>query len=130
MVADADGGIVGLEITPDSAPVKLVADDGYLVHTNHFLTDALASRDALVEQFPDSPQRFEQAETMLRANHGRITRDVVRGVLRSLTCGAAAICRHDSLETIGSFIADPGSGSLQVTIGSPCVRDYEKLHLA
>jgi len=130
VAGDADGGVVGLEIAPDAAPVRLDPDCGCVVHTNHFLSETLAPRDALLPQFPDSPQRLEQARSMLRASQGRITQEVVEGVLRSHTCGPASICRHDDLETIGSFIADPGSGTVRVTIGSPCLTDYETLSLA
>lgn len=130
VAADADGAILGLEVVPEAAPARLAPDDDIVLHTNHFLTPAFAQRDALLAQFPDSPRRLTEARTMLHDSHGRITFDVLVDVLRSHTCGAASICRHDELETIGSFIAEPAAGSLTVAVGSPCLTEYERFELA
>ncbi len=128
--ADSGGAILGLEIVPDAMPAELSAGEDVVVHTNHFLSEAFAPREALLEQFPDSPTRLAEAHRMIRSSHGGISVESIAGMLRSHTSGPASICRHTELETIGSFIAEPATGSFAATIGSPCMAEYERFELA
>jgi hypothetical protein len=64
---------------------------------------------------------------LLRAEHGRVTLETVKGALRDHDGGETAICRHElerPMKTIASIIAEPEHGRLHVTRGNPCETDY------
>ena len=126
LVGDRSGRLLDVEATPDGYAV-LEADDGILVHTNHFQSARYAPEERLLESLPDSAVRLERMRRLLRTEHGGITLETVKRCLRDHDGEATAKCRHEParpMKTIASIIAEPEHGRLHVARGNPCESDY------
>ena len=130
VLGDGAGNVLGLEVAPSLGMATVEPDNHVLAHTNHFLSPGLAARDALLRQFPDSPRRHERAMHLLSGNHGEITLQTFFDLFRDHSGSTASICRHDDLESVGSFVACVEDGVLYATTGSPCLSDYQRFELA
>jgi isopenicillin-N N-acyltransferase like protein len=126
LIGDKSGRLVDVEATPDGYAV-VEAEDGILVHTNHFQSARYAPQERLLDSLPDSAARLARMREQLRASHGRITLDTVKSALRDHAGGEPAICRHEPgrpMKTIASIIAEPEHGRLHVARGNPCETEY------
>jgi isopenicillin-N N-acyltransferase-like protein len=114
-----------LELCPDG--VAVVAADGLLLHTNHFLDPGLAGGERLALERPMTIDRLEH----LRANpEGLAAVDVTArvGVLLSHGPDAAPVCAHPDLtaalherwETVATISLDLAAAALVVHEGGPC----------
>jgi isopenicillin-N N-acyltransferase-like protein len=103
----------------------LDAEDGVIIHTNHFRSASLAPEDALLASLPDSAWRQRRMEALLADRHGRITIDDLKRALSDHDHWPTSICRHESeVRTIASIIAEPEQGRLHVAGGTPCSSDF------
>jgi isopenicillin-N N-acyltransferase-like protein len=126
VLGDRSGRILDVEATPDGFAV-VEAEDGIVVHTNHFRSDRFRPEERLLASLPDSEHRLARMTSLLGAARGAITVDTMKACLRNHDDGPASICRHEPqrpMKTIASMIADPDAGLLHVARGNPCENDY------
>lgn len=128
MIADAKEDIVDLETTPDDFEI-IDSTEGFLVHTNHFLTPKFAPTDLLLKDFPDSPIRLRRMEELLRENLRKITPHDLKVFLSDHLNHPFSICRHSdntpkAMKTILSVIFEPERGILHAAKGNPCENSY------
>ena len=85
LIGHTDGLAVTVEAAPgDHAQLHLLfAEDGVLLHTNHFLADIGAARDLTAFIFPDSPFRLD-----------RMRRAVAEAPSFSLELGQSLLADH------------------------------------
>ncbi len=135
-VAAAGGGgpaLASFELSP-SGLGRVDAEEGLLLHTNHFVAPLRGGEDAFRRDYPDSEQRLAELESGLRADRSPIDGERIKAALRSHEAGRIAICCHDAdnpahderLETLASVLMDLGEGRMEISDGAPCVAEYER----
>jgi isopenicillin-N N-acyltransferase-like protein len=100
-----------VELSPDGPTVIRPDADGWLVHTNHFLT---------------RPPGDDEDDS--RARHDRLTQLLRAGAPVKEALAHAPICRHDDpsipwpdrIATLLAIHIDPGARSLEIADGPPC----------
>lgn len=128
-VLEFDGGQargVVIELSPDGVAVR-EAEDGYLLHTNHFLDPGLAAGDRLIPIGDDTLSRMTRLRE-LREVLRRAGRTEVAGGLVSHWADGAPICAHprddaaetNRWETKMTFSLDLATPSLGLHPGGPC----------
>ncbi|MDP2871127.1 MAG: C45 family peptidase [Bacillota bacterium] len=131
-----DGEALDVEFSPRGWAV-LEANDGLLVHTNHFLADCGAPDQGLARPGAKSTfVRLARARRLLRllsrtravggTPGGGISPEDLMAVLGDHLDRPYSVCRHippppdEAGQTDLAFIADPGRGLIWVSDGPPC----------
>jgi isopenicillin-N N-acyltransferase-like protein len=136
LLAHAAGEILDLELTATHADF-IYADDGWLVHTNHFESVQLRGGDAGLATSMSTVARAARARRLLAASPGDISLDTFHRILADHTYGNYAICRHAALgepvlqqsATRASMVMDLGARTIYVAAGQPCQEEYRLVAL-
>jgi len=138
LLAHAAGEIVDLEVTAANADF-LYADDGWLVHTNHYESVRLRGGDTGLTTSMSTLARAARARRLLSATAARkdVSLDTLRRILTDHTYGAYAICRHaepaepplQQTATRASVLMDLSARTLYLAAGQPCRHDYQEFSL-
>ena len=132
LIASKNGQAVSIETGPQSNDI-MYADDGYLVHTNHFVSPRMTDFvDVGHRNFPDSFLRHGRMKKLIRDAGCEITTDDVKLMLQDHTDKPDSICRHfgplrlpgKSTETVFSIVMDLTAGTMEVAPGNPCEVPY------
>jgi len=134
LLAHAEGDVLDLELTAADVDF-LYADDGWLVHTNHFESPRLRAGDTGLLTSMSSLPRAARARRLLAAARGQISLHTFQTILADHAYGAYAICRHESGDeaelqrtaTRASVILDLAEGTMHVAAGQPCQQPYRTL---
>lgn len=122
-VSEAGGAaLFAVELSPGGAAVVWPDEDGWLIHTNHFLSPPPRGEDTQPQMYPS---------TLLR--HWHLERAVRAGVEPALALQAhfpagESICRHadpsvawsERRATLLSLAIDPGAPAMRIAAGAPC----------
>lgn len=134
--SDKNGEIYSLEGSATDHAV-LYAVDGYLVHTNHYVSQKMHK----YEEFPDgvhtSTVRYHRALRLIRGQLGHVTVDSMVRIFRDHVNRPGSICRHadpkvhrlDISETIFSVIFDLTAMRAHICKGHPCTGTYSVFDL-
>jgi isopenicillin-N N-acyltransferase-like protein len=132
---DRSGLVCDLETSATGS--SEVAGDGWLVHTNHYVSPAMAPFEASYED--ESRRRLTRAETLLAAGiaRGDEPLGLVATVLRDHANAPDAVCGHpgareprpDESVTVASLICDLDNGRLHACAGPPCENPYRVFDL-
>jgi isopenicillin-N N-acyltransferase-like protein len=124
--------VVDVELVPEGpealAPRTWTGD--YLVHTNHFLSERLASDEQYLPRLPDSQPRYCRMESLLRERYGHLSLADLKACFADHDGFPRSICRHAegepdrAMKSIYSVIGEPDRGLLHVSVGNPCESDY------
>ncbi len=122
--------IFDVEATP-AGPALLEdsAGEGFLVHTNHFLSPCFRTAETDRAALPDSFPRLDRMTSLLQEARGKIGVDRMRTFLADHANHPCSICRHEGdgegrMVTVGGLIAEPDAGRLHVSRGNPCRGDW------
>jgi isopenicillin-N N-acyltransferase-like protein len=124
-VLDADGGGACFELSP-AGVARIEAQDGLLVHTNHFL-DARLARDEAEQPAAWLPGSRARLAAALRAAPCALSDGLA--LLGTHESDPQAICRHDEpsgelnrplMGTVVSLAMRPAVPELRVAAGQPC----------
>lgn len=134
-LADANGEIYTVE-TSATAHAFLYADEGWAVHTNHYLSPKL---QALEEPgaYAGSHVRLNRARRLLRAQLGRVSAASLQSLLRDHVNHPHSICTHEDPQepsheqnlTLVSLIMDITAGTIWAAPGPPCEGEYGEVRL-
>ncbi len=140
LVAHRDGIAVDVEAAPGdfSSLYLLFPEDGVLVHTNHFRSPALDTKDVSLWVMPDSPFRLERLRTAVSATGGALGLDTFRAVLGDHANYPSGVCCHpdtrmpgyDQGATVASVLMDLDDQRLWLADGHPCSTPYRALDYA
>lgn len=135
-VAYASGGeaeLVAVELSPGGGVAVRPDDDGWLVHTNHFLSPPARGVDREPEAGPGSMLRLAHLEAMLRAGVAP------REALASHAPAEEPVCRHiefdrdavweDQLATLLTTQINPAGPAFSLAPGPPCTVAFEPVAL-
>jgi len=143
-LCDSSGEIYSLEGSATDF-CALYAHEGYLVHTNHYLSDKMAKYEAAFqrakEKSPgadaDSIIRRNRALRLLKRELGKVTVASLANILSDHVNYPNSICRHtdesvqplEQYKTIFSIIIDVTHLKVLVCRGNPCVGKYNEYTL-
>lgn len=137
LVAHEDGLAVDIEAAPGdfSRLFLLFADDGVLLHTNHFLSPALDRKDVSLWVMPDSPFRLERLRAEVVRARPALSIDVFRQALSDHANHPSGVCCHpdirfaplDQGSTVASVLMDLGPKRMWLADGHPCSTPYRLL---
>jgi isopenicillin-N N-acyltransferase-like protein len=136
LLAHAAGEILDLELTATDADY-IYADNGWLVHTNHFESVRLRGGDAGLATSGGTLARAARARRLLTAALGDISLDTFHRILTDHVYGACAICRHadpgepalQQSATRASLVMDLVARMIYVAVGQPCQEEYRLVTL-
>jgi len=123
----------------------LYAQEGYLVHTNHYLSEKMAKYEAAFqkasEKSPgggaDSIIRYNRALKLLKRELGKVTVDFLANILSDHVNHPNSICRHinesdpplQQCKTIFSIIMDVTHLKVLICQGNTCMGKYREYKL-
>ncbi len=130
MLADRNGEIFSVESSATDHDI-LYAHDGWLVHTNHYLSLKMRR----IEQpgvYASSNFRLRRAERLLRRQVGEIAAASLQAILRDHASYPDSICNHENMghephdrsRTLLSLIMDLTDMMMWVAPGPPCCGEY------
>lgn len=132
MIGSAKGEGMSLEVGPADFDA-LYAEEGFLGHTNHFITPRLMYvKDTTRIALPDSFQRLGRLRTMVKELGKKVGVGDIKRMMADHTSYPDSICRHeDELEaegkrlgTIFSLIMDLEREEMYFAPGNPCNTEY------
>lgn len=132
--ADGSGAIADLELTPDSV-TWLDDQEGFFVHTNHYVVEPNRSRPDLQPTIADTTARFKRMRELISARYGQLDVSSMQGLLADHEGYPTSICRHEAMPdgtpggpaigpTVASMISVPQRGVMYVCAGKPCEGEY------
>lgn len=142
IVADSNGQIYDIE--GSATDFELIhATDGYLVHTNHYVTQKMSSYESdfqgdikSIRGHMCSVARYNRALSLLRESE-EISLQRIMEILRDHANSPCSICRHvdekakvgDRVKTIFSSVVDITAQEMWICCGNPCLGEYHRYTL-
>jgi isopenicillin-N N-acyltransferase-like protein len=135
MIAHESGEIYSVEVSSRKFAI-LSAQDGYLVHTNHYLDQ----RMQMIEYEPDdlisTRVRFFRADRLLRSSDQH-TIQSIQNIQRDHVNFPNSICNHvednmdplDREKTVNSMVIDLTARAMHIAWGNPCVNPAHTYYL-
>jgi len=139
IVADKNGQIYDIEGSATDFEL-IYAIDGYVVHTNHYVTQRMRRYEGdflkFVRGYMCSVCRYNRALSLLRESE-EISLQRVMEILRDHANSPCSICRHvnekvkveDRSKTIYSTVVDLTAQEMWVCYGNPCSGEYHRYTL-
>ena len=128
VVTGADGTIEDVELTPEGYAALGDAGEGFIVHSNHFLSSRFRSQETDAASTPSSFPRYERIRQLILAQYGQLTVEIMQRIMSDHENQPLSICRHpqvgDSGKTVACLIAEPEQGRFHVCRGNPCANDF------
>ncbi|BAN48365.1 C45 family peptidase [Metapseudomonas resinovorans] len=129
LVAAVEGAsaAVSVELHPGGPALVFPDDNGLLIHTNHFLAEAVRPFDTEPAAYPDTLVRYDLLRRRLAGRAGLETHDLLTA-LNSHLGSTGALCCHPAADlpqtgqyaTLASITLDVLAGTLQALPGGPC----------
>ena len=135
MLCHKDGFAIDFETTPYDIDF-IEPKDGYIVHTNHFLSERLRKDDkGIANKGGDSLIRKQVAETIIRKNLENITISTIKDIQQNLVCTPYSVCtlpnqedhKLDQWTTMSSIIMNLSKLELAITYGNPSIEPYSNI---
>jgi isopenicillin-N N-acyltransferase like protein len=137
LIAHRDGMAVDVEAAPgDFSRLYLnFPEDGVLLHTNHFRSEALPLKDVSLWVMPDSPFRLERLKAAVNGAAPKLALEDFRAVLADHANFPSGVCCHpdarmaplDQGATVASVLMDLDERTMWVADGHPCTTPYREL---
>ena len=143
IICDENGEIYSMEGSGTDFDA-LYAEEGYLVHTNHYLSPKMAKYEAVFQakhdKTPlraDSIIRYNRGLRLIEKELGKITVETFKKIMADHVNHPWSICRHiderlppkDRSKTVFSEIIDLTHRAIWACRGNPCVGQYAKFEL-
>ena len=114
----------------------LYALDGYMAHTNHYLTRPMQEIEKDPEELISSRVRYYRANRLLRQNESH-TIKTLQAIQKDHTNFSNSICNHavdvndplDREKTINAMVIDLTAREMHIAWGNPCQNSYHTFHL-
>jgi isopenicillin-N N-acyltransferase-like protein len=136
VVTGGCGTIEDVELTPAGYATLGDHGEGFIVHTNHFLSRRFRTEQTDAASLKDSFPRWERIRELVQEAYGRLTVETMQRILSDHANHPTSICRHSPArslatsatdnvgKTVASLIAEPGRGRFHVCRGNPCENGY------
>ena len=131
VIAHRDGEAIDAECTPNDT-LFLHPQQGFLTHTNHFLSLSFRVKDTGKILVPDTVIRNHRASRFFQEKRGELKVDTIKEVLTDHFGRPDSICRHrderlhpnEQWETLTSMIINLTEREMLYTNGPPCSNPY------
>jgi len=136
IVCDSNGEIYSMEGSATTFDA-LYADDGWLIHTNHYLSPKMWKYEANMHTRFSSIVRYNRATRLFKRELGKVDISTFRRILSDHVGYPESICRHpdpalgvdDQAQSIFSIVCDLTNKVLWVCYGNPCEGEYKKYEI-
>ncbi|MDH3366050.1 MAG: C45 family peptidase [Thermoplasmata archaeon] len=133
IVCDSNGEIYSMEGSATTFDA-IYAEEGYLVHTNHYLSPRMWKFEADMHSRFSSIMRYNRAKKLFRQEVGEVDVSTFMRVLSDHVGYPESICRHpdpklsesEQTMTIFSSVFDLTNKAIWVCPGNPCTGTYER----
>jgi isopenicillin-N N-acyltransferase-like protein len=130
LLADRHGELYTVE-TSATTHVVLYGEEGWLIHTNHFLSPKMQALEE-AGTYSSSNVRLYRARRLLRSQLGHVTVESLQTLLRDHVNYPDSICSHEDPDdppherecTLVSLIMDLTARVLWAAPGPPCKGEY------
>jgi len=110
--------------------------DGYMVHTNHYLSQTMKEIEKDPEELISSRVRYFRANRLLRENSTH-TIETLQAIQKDHVNLPNSICNHniagidpmDRESTISALVIDLTAREMRIAWGNPCQNGYHMYHL-
>ncbi len=115
----------------------MYGEDGWLVHTNHYLSPKMLTFERNPHEKFCSILRYNRATKRLKAALGRVTPETIMAIQRDHLSRPDSICRHgnpadkeeDRVKTLFGSIVDLTASEVYVSGSTPCETEYRTYRL-
>ena len=126
VIADANGEIYSIEGSATDYEA-IYAVDGYLVHTNHYVSPRMRKFELYPNQITGSIVRYNRATRLMKGSLGHITVENLMQFLRDHVNLPYSICRHgEEIKTTFSVIINLTTMKMLLAPGNPCEVEYSE----
>jgi len=126
VIADANGEIYSIEGSATDYEA-IYAVDGYLVHTNHYVSPRMRKFELYPNQITGSIVRYNRATRLMKGSLGHITVENLMQFLRDHVNHPYSICRHgEEIKTTFSVIINLSTMKMLLAPGNPCEVEYSE----
>lgn len=134
LIGHKSGEIIDIEISNNDFDI-LFPDNGYIVHTNHFVSPRLPKGDyidTMRMKMPDTYLRYNRSKNILASMGSHIYIDEIKQLLSNHIDMPNSICRHADqdleeglrMETVFSIIINLTTNEMYFAPGNPCEEEY------
>jgi isopenicillin-N N-acyltransferase-like protein len=137
LIAQIPDRVADIEAAPNQTRT-LRPDNGFLVHTNHFLDpDALGVAEPPREGWSSTHHRLDRLRQLLAAKRPLGVKDI-QGYLGDHQAYPYSVCRHEDPDlppgeryrTVTSVVMDLHTQELHLSNGPPCQGEYQRVPLS
>jgi isopenicillin-N N-acyltransferase-like protein len=135
MIVHESGEMYSVEVSSRRFDI-LHGTDGYLVHTNHYLSPTMKEIEKDPEELISSRVRYFRANRLLRENNAHSIKSL-QAVQKDHVNLPNSICNHnitridplDRESTITALVIDLTAREMHIAWGNPCQNTYHMYHL-
>lgn len=137
MLAHRDGLAVDVEALPGGFSRLLVEQptDGFLAHTNHYVSPRFAGQDVGLWLMPDSPFRLQSVLEHLRPRGSSLSPETLQEAFCLHANHPAGVCTHpregadvgEQEATVVSAVMDLVDRHMWIADGNPCTTGYRHI---
>jgi isopenicillin-N N-acyltransferase-like protein len=136
IVSDSNGEIYSVEGSATTFDA-LYADEGYLVHTNHYLSPRMWGYELNLHTRWSSIIRYNRASKLFRRHLGQVDITTFKEIFSDHVGFPESICRHpdpaltedERTMTIFSVVFDLTNKAMWICDGNPCEGQFRKIVL-
>ncbi len=129
------GEIYSIEVSARKFEI-LYANDGYMVHTNHYIDPQMRQVEKDPEELLSSRVRYFRASRLIRQNEKHTIKSL-QAIQKDHVNIPNSICNHniegldplDREKTINALVIDLTSREMHIAWGNPCQNMYHTYHL-
>jgi len=126
VLADENGEIYSIEGSATDYEA-IYAEDGYLVHTNHYASPRMRKYELDPYDITSSLVRYNRANRLMRGNLGKISFEMMKEFLQDHVSRPKSLCRHGkNTKTTFSVIINLSTKTMYLARGNPCQSQYYK----
>jgi isopenicillin-N N-acyltransferase-like protein len=135
LIVHESGEIYSVEVSARKFAI-LYGEDGYLVHTNHYLNETMKTIEKDPEELISSRVRYFRALRMVKHEETH-TIKTLQSIQRDHVNFSNSICNHaidiknplDREKTINALVIDLTAREMHIAWGNPCKNPYHTYHL-
>lgn len=135
LLAHESGELYNVEVSARHFGI-LYGEEGYLAHTNHYLSPAMQSVESEPDELVATRVRYFRALRLLRKTNKHTVKSL-QAIQRDHVNHPDSICNHaedfinplDREKTICSMVMDLTARVMHVAWGNPCQNPYHAIHL-
>jgi isopenicillin-N N-acyltransferase-like protein len=135
LLVHESGELYSVEVSARKFAI-LYGEDGYIVHTNHYVSPAMQSMEREPEDLVASRVRYFRARRLLKREEYHSIK-TLQAIQRDHVNFSNSICNHsidasnplDREKTVNAMVIDLTAREMHIAWGNPCENPYHTYHL-